>query len=96
MSMPSIPRPLYWLGLILAFVAAFCGLGAVLGGAVYALWASVNPPADGDLAGFVLHGMSNGARWFGVWAGGLGFILAFVKAHHGFTLRAWLRARLSP
>jgi hypothetical protein len=83
---------LYWGGLVVLIALAIVTAGAVVAGA---FWSVFGPflGSDCDLLGRLSSGASVGARYARVWAGGFAIILCFMKAHHGFSLRAWWRAR---
>lgn len=82
----------YWLAVWLAVTLAIVAVGAVLGALI---WVTV-----GTLAGdkrtvvqLLAKGADIGMRYSRVWAGGIAFILCFVKAHEKFSVRAWWRDR---
>lgn len=83
---------LYWVGFALAVSLLIVALGAALGAAV---WCLLGPAlgSEADVSGRLAYGASLGWRYARVWAGGLAFVLCFIKAHERFSVRAWLRAR---
>jgi len=94
---PPSPKPLwrsavYWAGVWLAITAAGLLLGIVLGALI---WVTVGTLGGSErTAGRLLaDGADIGMRYARVWAGGIGIVLCFVKAHERFSCRAWLRRR---
>lgn len=90
--MPSSRTCLYWGGLVL-LIATIILVAGTLAGALF--WAAFGPwlGSECDLVGRLASGASVGVRYARVWAGGLAIVLCFIKAHEGFSFRAWWRAR---
>lgn len=83
---------LYWVAVWLAIVVAIVAVGALLGAVC---WLVFGVPLGSELnwSDRLAYGASVGWRYARVWAGGIAFVLCFIKAHEGFSVRAWLRAR---
>lgn len=89
---PNARIVLYWFSFWLAVTLVIVAVGAVLGALI---WLSVGTLAGArrDAAELLRDGVSVGWRYARVWAGGVAFILCFVKAHEKFSVRAWWRGR---
>ncbi len=91
-SAARLRRALYWSGVWCAIVLAIVGAGALLGAL---FWAGLGVPlgSELDVSGRFGYGASVGWRYARVWAGGIAFVLCFIKAHERFSVTAWWRSR---
>lgn len=92
--MKRVGTALYWILFWISVSAAIIAVGALLGSI---LWLVIGTVAgDERSAGKLLSkGASIGWRYARVWAGGIAFILCFVKGYHRFSVRAYLRERFA-
>jgi hypothetical protein len=82
----------YWFAFWLAVSLAIVAVGAVLGALIWVVVGTL-AGAERNSAQLLRDGASVGWRYARVWAGGIAFILCFVKAHEKFSVRAWWRSR---
>lgn len=82
----------YWILVWLAITLAVMVLGVVLGALLWVVVGSL-AGAERTAGRLLIDGADVGMRYARVWAGGLAFVLCFVKAHERFSFRAWCRAR---
>jgi hypothetical protein len=80
----------YWFAVWLAITLAIVAVGAVLGALIWVIAGTLSG-AQRNAAELLRDGASIGWRYARVWAGGIAFILCFVKAHEKFSVRAWWR-----
>jgi hypothetical protein len=71
---------LHWLGWWVIFTFSFVLAGGLIGGLLYLGVGGVLHP-EHELGYRLSKGFLNGAEYFGVWAGGLGIVLCWIKAH---------------
>lgn len=82
----------YWFAFWLAVTLAIIAVGAALGALMWVVVGTLTG-AQRNAAELLRDGASVGWRYARVWAGGIAFILCFVKAHEKFSVRAWWRER---
>lgn len=70
----------YWAGWFCLYVLMMLAIGAVLGGILFVTIGAFSHP---QLAWSerLRMGASDGAFYFGVWAGGMSIVLCFIRGH---------------
>lgn len=82
----------YWAAVWAVITGAIIAAGALIG-AVLGVVHGLAFGSDSGLGGSLRYGVSLGWRYARVWAGGVAFILCFVKAHEKFSVRTWWKTR---
>jgi hypothetical protein len=90
--MSRLRAAVYWFAVWLAITFAIVAVGAVLGAFIWVVVFTLSGD-NRTVVQLVAKGADIGMRYSRVWAGGIAFILCFVKAHEKFSVRAWWRDR---
>ena len=69
-----------WVGWWALFSLSFVLAGGLMG-AVLFLWMGALTHPELEVGYRMSKGFLNGAHYFGIWAGGLGIVLCWIKAH---------------
>ena len=82
----SIVHVFYWLGWFSAYVVSIIATGAVLGCILFLTIGALTHP-EIVWSERTLNGLLDGARYAGLWAGGLAIVLCFMKGHRRSVMR---------
>lgn len=70
----------HWIGWWAIFTFSFILAGGIIGGGIFLTIGLLTHP-ELETSYRLSKGFLNGAEYFGVWAGGMGIVLCWIKAH---------------
>ncbi len=79
--MTIIHKTLYWLGWFFAFVVLFMLGGGLIGGTVFVTVGWLSHPELNWTYRWG-QGFLHGVMYFGIWSGGMGIVLCFIKGYN--------------
>lgn len=71
---------LYWLGWWVLYVVTTIAIGGIVGCLLFPTVGFIFQ-MDYEMSYLFKKGLMNGAQYAGVWAGGLGIVLCFIRGH---------------